>query len=116
MSNRHKSVSCEVCKKPVRSDTLKRHMKTHKDLLSLSEEELEEELRSRHENQIAEEDQEQKRQKVVDTAKNIGVSIPEEMRDSASIDESDVRDRLVKNNGNLKMVKKNKEIRLSETP
>ena len=61
MTNRHKSVSCGVCKKWVRSDTLKRHMKTHKDLLSLSEEELEEELRSRHERQISEEEQEQKR-------------------------------------------------------
>ena len=73
-------------------------MKTHKDLTSLIGEELEEELRLRHENQKAEEDQEQKRQKVVDTAKNIGVSIPQELRDPASIDESDVRDRLVKNN------------------
>ena len=44
MSNRHKTVSCGVCKKPVRSDTLKRHMKTLKDLTSLSDEELEEEL------------------------------------------------------------------------
>ena len=34
----------------------------------------------------------------MDTAKNIGVSIPEEMRDPASIDESDVRDRLVTDN------------------
>ena len=98
MSNRNKTVSCGVCKIPVRSDTLKRHMKMHKDLTSLPEEELEEELRLRHKNQKAEKDQEQKRQKVVNTAKNIGVIIPEEMRDPASIDESNVRDRLVKNN------------------
>ena len=62
------------------------------------EEEPEEELRSRHERQIAEEEQEQKRQKVVDTAKNIGVSVPEEMENPASIDEGNVRNRLVKNN------------------
>ena len=43
-------------------------------------------------------EQEQKWQKVVDTAKNIGVSVPEEMKDPASTDESDVRKRLVKNN------------------
>ena len=98
MPDRHKRVSCGVCKKWVRSNNLKRHMKTHKDLLCLSEEELEEELRSRHENQIAEEEQEQKRQKVVDTAKNIGVSVPEEMQDPASTNEGDVRNRLVKNN------------------
>ena len=69
----------------------------HKDLTSLPEEELKEDLRLRHENQIAEEDQEQKRQKVVDMAKFIGVNVPKEMRDSGC-DESDVRDRLLKNN------------------
>ena len=47
-------------------------MKIHKDLTSLPEEELEEELGSRHERQIAEAEQEQKRQKAVNTAKNIG--------------------------------------------
>ena len=78
---------------------LKVHIKTqHKDLLSLPEKELEEELRSRHESWIAKVEQEQKWQKVVDTAKNIGVSVPEEMKDPASTDESDVRKRLVKNN------------------
>ena len=71
-------------------------MKIHKDLTSLPEEELKEELRLRHENQKAEVEQEQKRQKVVDTAKNIGVNVPEEMQDPASINENDVRDRLVK--------------------
>ena len=98
MPSHHKRGTCEVCKKSMRKDNLKVHMKTHKDLLSLPEEELEEELRSRHDRQIAEEKQEQKRQKVVDTAKNIGVSVPEEMQDPASTDEGDVRDRLVKNN------------------
>ena len=32
----------------MRDDTLQRHMKTQKDLLSLPEEELKEELRARH--------------------------------------------------------------------
>ena len=46
MSNRNKKVNCSVCHNMLRADTLKRHMKTHKDLLSLPEGELEEELRS----------------------------------------------------------------------
>ena len=41
---------------------------------------------------------EKKRQKVVDTAKDLGLSVPEEMKDPTSNDESDVRKRLVKNN------------------
>ena len=98
MSNRNKKVNCSVCHNMLRADTLKRHMKTHKDLLSLREGELEEELRSRHESRLAEVEQEQKRQKVVDTAKDLGLSVPEEMKDPTSNDESDVRKRLVKNN------------------
>ena len=94
----NKRGTCEVCKKVMRTDNLKVHMKTHKDLLSLPEKEVEEELRSRHESWIAKVEQEQKWQKVVDTAKNIGVSVPEEMKDPASTDESDVHKRLVKNN------------------
>ena len=81
----------------MRSYTIKRHMKVHKDLTCLPEEELKEELWLRHENQIGEEDQEQKRQKVVDMAKFIGLNVPKEMRDSGC-DESDGRDRLLKNN------------------
>ena len=32
----------------MRADTLQRHMKTHKDLLSISEEQVKEGLRNRH--------------------------------------------------------------------
>ena len=60
----------------MRSDTLQRHMKTHKDLLELPEEELKEELRSRHEIQAA---KEEKRQKVIETAQSLGVSVPDEV-------------------------------------
>ena len=73
-------------------------MKTHKDLLKLSEEELEEELRTRHQNQLAEAEKQQKRQKVADIAKNIGVPVPEEVGDSESLDKDDLRDLLSRNN------------------
>ena len=49
----------------MRSDNLKSHAKTHTDLLDLSEEKLQEELRLRHEIQQA---KEEKRQHVVESA------------------------------------------------
>ena len=82
----------------MRSDTLQRHMKTHKDLTSLPDEELKEELRLRHDAQKAREEIQQKRRKVVDIAKDIGVSVPEEVKDSLSSSDDDVRKRLINNN------------------
>ena len=32
MQERHRKVECDVCNKLMRSDTLKRHKETHKDL------------------------------------------------------------------------------------
>ena len=77
MSNRNKRSKCIVCEKWLRADTLQRHSKTHKDLLSLPDEEMKEELRSRHDVQVA---QEVKRQKVVETAQSLGLSVPEEYK------------------------------------
>ena len=51
-------------------------MKTHKDLLDLPEDQLEEVLRERHEIQ---QEKEEKRQQVVETAQNLGLSIPDEV-------------------------------------
>ena len=48
MPNSHKKLKCEVCEKYTRSDTLGRHMKIHKDLLTLPSDEMEEELKARH--------------------------------------------------------------------
>ena len=47
MENRHKMVLCDICKKSMRSDHLKRHMQVHKDLLLLPDDEIKEELRIR---------------------------------------------------------------------
>ena len=46
--NYNKKVSCTVCGRCMRSDNIARHMTTHQDLLSLSEEEVKEELHARH--------------------------------------------------------------------
>ena len=37
--NRHKHIHCSIYGKSMRSDHMKRHTKTHKDILSLPEEE-----------------------------------------------------------------------------
>ena len=95
MSNRNKRSKCTACEKWMRADKVKDHMKIHKDLLSLPDEEIEEELRSRHELQVV---QEAKRQKVVDIAQNLGLSIPEEVKDELIIEKEDVRKRLINNN------------------
>ena len=60
----------------MRSDHLTRHNKTHKDLLSLSDEEVKEELRRRHEIQI---ECEARRQKAREIALQEGFTIPEEL-------------------------------------
>ena len=73
-------------------------MKTHKDLLNLSETELVEELRSRHEIQLAEAEEQCKKAKIVDVAREIGVSIPEEVKDPELVNENSIRDRLISNN------------------
>ena len=76
----------------MRSDNLSRHTKKHKDLLSLPDEEIEEELRSRHETQAA---KEEKRQKVIETAQSLGVPVPEEVKSSIMvIDKVSVRTQL----------------------
>ena len=48
MPNSHKKLKCEVCEKYMRSNNLERHMKIHKDSLTLPSDEMEEELKARH--------------------------------------------------------------------
>ena len=79
----------------MRADHLKGHTKTHTDLWSLPDEEIEQELHARHELREA---QETKRQKVTDIANNLGLSIPEELGHIAIIEKEDVRKRLINNN------------------
>ena len=46
MPNSHKKRKSQVCEKWMRSDNYDRHMKIHKDLLTLPSDEIEEELRT----------------------------------------------------------------------
>ena len=49
MQNRNRKAECDVCNKLLRSDNLKRHKQTHRDLLSLPDNEFKNELESRQE-------------------------------------------------------------------
>ena len=81
MPNNHKKRKCEVCEKWMRSDNYDRHVKIHKDLLTLPSDEMEEELKARHARKLARIETEEKRQKVVATASKLNVSIPPELQD-----------------------------------
>ena len=71
-SDRHKMVRCKICSKNIRSDNVKRHQRTHKDLLVLSEEEVREELRARQEVAV---EREQKIQKIEEIAQQEGIPL-----------------------------------------
>ena len=65
-------VRCKICSKNIRSDTVKRHQRTHKDLHVMDEQEVRVELRARQECAM---EREQKRQLVEEIARQEGISI-----------------------------------------
>ena len=79
----------------MRSDNLKGHMKIHKDLLSLPDEEVKEELRARH---AAQQEREAKQRRIRDIAREERLSIPQEVCDSQSLNKDDLRELLSRNN------------------
>ena len=48
VNDRHKTVLCDICGKLMRSNNLRRHRMIHKDLLSLPDDVIKEELKVRH--------------------------------------------------------------------
>ena len=91
MPGQHRQRQCTICKKWMRSNNLKGHMKVHKDLLDLPDDQLEEELRARHDIQ---QEREAKRQRVVETAQNLGFSVPDEVKESKELDKDNLRSKL----------------------
>ena len=65
----------------MRADVLQRHASKHKDLLSLSDEEIEKELKTRHEEKAEREKKRLKIASIASIAENIGVSIPDELNE-----------------------------------
>ena len=98
MPNSHKKRKCQVCEKWMRSDNYDRHMKIHKDLLTLPSDEMEEELKARHARKLVRLEKEEKRQKVIATASKLNVSIPPELQDrSFNKEELPLHQRLLDN-------------------
>ena len=92
MGRSRKTNSCTICDKPMRSDNLKRHKQIHKDLLSLPDDEIKNELKSR---QKIKKKKEEKIQKVVEIAKENNLAIPKEIKRESTND--NVRTRLLQN-------------------
>ena len=57
--NRNKQVECKVCLRKMRSDHLKRHMLKHRELNTLDEEEIRDEIKRRKKLRETREDREQ---------------------------------------------------------
>ena len=79
----------------MRSDNLLKHIKTHKDLLSLPDEEIKDELRVRR---AIEMERTAKRQRIQEISQQEGLSFPQELAQPIEFDKKDVRERLLKNN------------------
>ena len=96
MPNKHKISKCLVCEKWMRADNAKGHMKIHKDLLSLPEEEVKEELRARHAMQL---EREAKRQRIEEIAYTEGILVPKEIIEiSSEFNEGNLREDMLKDN------------------
>ena len=102
MPGKRSQRQCAICKKWMRSDNLKAHMKradhqNHvtilKDLLDSTEELLEEALQAGHDIQ---QERDEKRQRLVETVHDIELSVPEEVHDPDSLNMDDLRELLLK--------------------
>ena len=65
-TNRNKIVKCKLCFRCMRSDTLKRHMKTHQKLHALDEEEMRNEIKRRKKLYKTKEEREKLIKKIID--------------------------------------------------
>lgn len=93
--NRNKMVECLVCGKVMRSDNLAKHTKTHKDLLSLSDDELKEELRVRHADEVKRTERAAKRQQIEEIVKENGLMFPKELAPEKTFDMEALRKEMV---------------------
>ena len=83
MGASHKTIICTICDKPMRSNNLKQHKQIRKDLLSLPDDEIKNELKSRQE---IKKKKEEKIQKVVEIAKENNLAIPKEIKRESTED------------------------------
>ena len=102
MPGKRSQGQCAICKKWMRSDNLKAHMKradhqNHvnilRDLLDSTEELLEETLQAGHDIQ---QERDEKHQRNVETVHDLELSAPEEVHDPDSLNMDDLRELLLK--------------------
>ena len=62
--NRQQKMQCKVCGRCVRSGNMKRHARTHQDILSMLEDEAREELRRRNDSFLEREERFQKLEQI----------------------------------------------------
>ena len=93
--NGNKQVRCLACSRCIRSDNLKRHAKTHNDLLSMTEDEARDELKARHAVKL---EREQKRQKIEEIAHKEGLPLPKYIIETSANDDVDLEGDLLKDN------------------
>ncbi len=77
------------------SNKLKRHARIHKDIMSMNEDEIREELKARHAIQL---EREEKRQKIEDIAHKEGIPLSKDIIESSFNDNGDLEDDLLKDN------------------
>ena len=90
--NRNKQVRCPVCARSIRSDNAKRHARTHKNILTMSDQDVREELRSR---QVVKIHREEQQQRVMEIAQQENISIdlyPEQTIDTELLRSDLLRD------------------------
>ena len=92
-NDRHKMVRCKVCNRSIRSDHVKRHARTHKDILTMSDQDVREELRSR---QLVKMRREEQQQRVMEIAQQENISI--DLHPEQSIDTELLRSDLLLDN------------------
>ena len=90
-NDRHKMVRCKVCNISIRSDNAKRHARTHKDILTMSDQDVREELRSR---QLVKMRREEQQQRVMEIAQqeNISIDLSEQTIDTELLRSDLLRD------------------------
>ena len=94
--NRNKKVQCKVCGRCIRSDNIKRHARTHQDILTMLEDEAREELRRRNDNFLEREELFQKLEEIAQQ-EEIDISNCIETQSSSALTQS-LEEELLKEN------------------
>ena len=107
--DRHKFVHCKICSKGMRFDHLRRHELTHRDILSMTDDEIREELRARHVTRVY---REEKHQRIEEIAQQENIPIELCVQTSSSKSKDLEEELLQTNQEYLEKIELGKEIAL----